>query len=73
MEPLLQAADCAVCPSIWSEAAGLVNLEAQACGLPVIARRIGGIPELVEDGRTGFLFTPGDHRELAERLRRPLQ
>ena len=34
----------------------------------MIASRIGGIPELIEDGRTGFLFTPGDHRELAERL-----
>ncbi len=68
VEPLLQAADCALCPSVWSEAAGLVNLEALACGLPVIASRIGGIPELIADGRTGFLFTPGDHRELADRL-----
>ena len=62
--PLMQAADCFVCPSLWSEAAGLVNLEASASGLPVIASRIGGIPEFVEEGRTGFLFTPGDYREL---------
>jgi len=68
VEPLIQAADCALCPSVWAEAAGLVNLEALACGLPVVASRIGGIPEFVEDGRTGFLFTPGDHRELAERI-----
>jgi len=66
VEPLMQASDCALCPSVWAEAAGLVNLEAMACGLPVVASRIGGIPEFVEDGRTGFLFTPGDHRELAE-------
>jgi len=66
VEPFIQAADCALCPSVWAEAAGLVNLEAMACGLPVVASRIGGIPEFVEDGRTGFLFTPGDHRELAE-------
>jgi glycosyltransferase involved in cell wall biosynthesis len=62
--PFMQAADCFVCPSLWAEAAGLVNLEAAASGLPVIASRIGGIPEYVEDGRTGFLFLPGDPQEL---------
>jgi glycosyltransferase involved in cell wall biosynthesis len=66
----MQAADCLVCPSTWREAVGLVILEAAGCGLPVLASRIGGIPESVEDGRTGFLFRPGDHHELAERLRR---
>jgi glycosyltransferase involved in cell wall biosynthesis len=70
VEPLLQAADCALCPSVWAEAAGLVNLEALACGLPVVASRIGGIPEFIEDGRNGFLFAPGDHGELADRIRR---
>jgi len=68
--PLIQAADCFLCPSVWKEGAGSANLEAMACGLPDIASRIGGIPELVEDGRNGFLFTPGDHRELAERIHR---
>jgi glycosyltransferase involved in cell wall biosynthesis len=63
--PFLQAADCFVCPSLWAEAAGLVNLEASASGLPVIASRIGGLPEYVEDGRTGFLFSPGNQHELA--------
>jgi glycosyltransferase involved in cell wall biosynthesis len=63
--PFMQAADCFVCPSLWAEAAGLVNLEASASGLPVIASRIGGIPEYVENGRTGFLFPPGDYQELA--------
>jgi glycosyltransferase involved in cell wall biosynthesis len=62
--PLMQAADCFVCPSLWAEAAGLVNLEASASGLPVIASRTGGISEYVEDGRTGFLFLPGDHHGL---------
>jgi glycosyltransferase involved in cell wall biosynthesis len=69
VEPFLQAADCALCPSIYAEAAGLINLEALACGLPVIASRIGGIPEFVVDGSNGFLFAPGDHQELADRLR----
>jgi glycosyltransferase involved in cell wall biosynthesis len=69
VEPYLQAADCYVCPSLWAEAAGLVNLEAQACGLPVVGSAVGGIPEYVEDGRTGYLFAPGDHRQLAEKVR----
>jgi glycosyltransferase involved in cell wall biosynthesis len=63
--PFMQAADCFVCPSLWAEAAGLVNLEASASGLPVVASQIGGIPEYVEEGRTGFLFLPGDHHELS--------
>jgi len=70
VEPLMQAADCALCPSVWAEAVGLVNLEALACGLPVIASRVGGIPEFIETGRDGLLFTPGDPRELAEGIRR---
>ncbi len=69
VEPYMQAADCLVCPSLWAEAAGLVNIEAQACGLPVLASDVGGIPEYVLDGRTGFLFPPGGHTQLAERIR----
>jgi len=66
----MQSADCLVCPTLWAEAVGLVNLEALACRLPVIGSRIGGIPQFVEDGRSGFLFTPGDDAELADRIRR---
>jgi glycosyltransferase involved in cell wall biosynthesis len=70
VQPFMQAADCFLCPSLWAEAAGLNNLEAQACGLPVVASRIGGIPEYVIDGETGLLFTPHDSRELAACVRR---
>jgi glycosyltransferase involved in cell wall biosynthesis len=67
--PYMQAADCFVCPSLWAEAAGLVNLEAAACGLPVVASRIGGIPEYVHDGHSGILFEPGDVSALTQALR----
>ncbi len=69
VQPFMQAADVLVCPSRWREAAGLVNLEAQACGLPVVASAIGGIPEYVEDGCSGMLFPPEDHQRLAACLR----
>lgn len=50
-----RAVDCFVCPSQRHEAFGLVNVEAMACGLPVIASDIGGIREIVRHGRTGYL------------------
>jgi glycosyltransferase involved in cell wall biosynthesis len=69
VQPFMQAADCLVCPSLWAEAAGLVNLEALSTALPVLASRIGGIPEYVDDRRTGLLFPPGDHAALASLIR----
>lgn len=68
VEPYMQAADCLVCPSLWAEAAGLVNIEALATGLPVVASAVGGIPEIVRDGVTGYLVPPGDPGRLADRL-----
>jgi D-inositol-3-phosphate glycosyltransferase len=61
------AADAVLVPS-RSESFGLVALEAQACGTPVIAARVGGLPFVVEDGRTGFLVEGHDPAEHAERL-----
>ncbi len=58
-----------VLPSEY-EAFGLVLLESLAQGTPVIASRVGGIPEFVEDERTGLLVPPGDVPALAEALRR---
>ena len=51
---MLTAASVFVCPSIY-EPLGIVNLEAMACGLPVVATATGGIPEVVVDGETGWL------------------
>jgi glycosyltransferase involved in cell wall biosynthesis len=69
VETYMQAADCFLCTSLWEEAMGFVNLEALSCELPVMASRIGGIPEFVDDNETGLLFTPGESRELAGRVR----
>ena len=67
--PELQcAADLLVAPSRWYEAFSLVLAEAAACGRPAIAARIGGIPEVVQDGQTGMLFEPGDRAALAANL-----
>ena len=51
-----------------SELLGLVALEAMASGTPVIASRVGGLPEVVEDGETGFLVPPGDVAALRQRI-----
>ncbi len=56
-------------PSLWLENAPLVAIEAAAYGRAVIASRVGGLPELVEDSRTGLLFDRGDTGGLAAGLR----
>jgi glycosyltransferase involved in cell wall biosynthesis len=48
------------------ESFGLAALEAMACELPVVASRVGGLPEVVEDGVTGFLHEPDDVAGMAE-------
>ena len=58
-----------VTPSIWYEGFPSTILEPMMQGKPVIASRIGGIPEIVEDGVTGLLFEPGNPDDLAEKIR----
>lgn len=58
-----------VIPSICFETFALVAAEAMSHSLPVIASRIGGLPEIVDDGVTGLLFEPGNSEELADMMR----
>lgn len=67
LEMMGQAAALVV-PSECYETFGRVAIEAYARGTPVIASRLGALEELVEEGRTGFLFKPGDAGDLAARL-----
>lgn len=55
-----------ILPSTWYEGFPVTLVEAFACGVPVLASRIGGIPEIVDHGRTGFLMEPGDPALLRE-------
>jgi glycosyltransferase involved in cell wall biosynthesis len=66
--PAYAALDIVCVPSTEAEAFGLVAVEAMAAGRPIVAARIGGLPEVVLDGETGYLHHPGDARALAARL-----
>jgi glycosyltransferase involved in cell wall biosynthesis len=68
IQTILQRADALVMGSIWPENAPLVILEAHSVGCPVIAPRIGGIPEIIQDGVDGFLYEAGNITELAQAL-----
>lgn len=62
-------ADVFILPTAWeTEGFGLVNLEAMACGTPVIASNIGAIPDIVDHGKTGILVTPNKPQELARAI-----
>jgi phosphatidylinositol alpha-1,6-mannosyltransferase len=69
---LYQCSDIVVLPALSSredaEGFGMVLLEAAAAGKPVVATEVGGIPDAVEDGKTGILVNAGNYRELAKSL-----
>jgi D-inositol-3-phosphate glycosyltransferase len=69
---LLAMSEVCVVPS-YSESFGLVALEAQACGTPVVAARVGGLATVVKDGLTGFTLASHDPAHYAERIGRLLQ
>ena len=68
-QEIIARAAAVVVPSAWLEVFGLVVVEAMAAGVPTVAAAHGAFVELVEDGVTGLLHQPGDHRSLAECLR----
>ena len=60
--------DVCVIPSLWEDPCPLVVFESLSSGTPVIASKIGGIPELVKNGVDGFLIQSGSVKELSERI-----
>ncbi|HOJ20522.1 MAG TPA: glycosyltransferase family 4 protein [Armatimonadota bacterium] len=71
MDALLRAADLAVVPSL-AEGQSIFTLEAMARGVPVVATHVGGLPEMVREGRTGLLVPPADPPALATAMARLL-
>ena len=57
-----------VVPSEWHENSPISILEAMAYGKPIVASQIGGIPELVREGKTGLLFDPGNVDQLSDKI-----
>lgn len=66
---ILSEIDLIILPSIWYENSPLVIQEARLAGVPVVASRIGGIPELIRDGEDGLLFQPNDVDDLYVKLK----
>ena len=70
VQDLIEQADIFVHPAVWAEAFGFTNVEAMASGRALVASRVGGIPELIEDGISGLLVEPGNVSALTEVLDR---
>jgi glycosyltransferase involved in cell wall biosynthesis len=65
----MKGAKLLIFPSEWYEGLPMTLIEAFACGLPVIASRLGAMAEMVDEGHTGLLFRPGDPEDLAAKVR----
>jgi glycosyltransferase involved in cell wall biosynthesis len=68
LKKILNCSKAVILPSIWPENYPYTLLEALSCGKPIIASNTGGIPEIVEDGVSGFLFEPGNSADLAVKI-----
>jgi glycosyltransferase involved in cell wall biosynthesis len=69
---LMDSSSIVVVPSIWPEPLGRVAIEANSLGVPVVASRIGGLPEIVLENRTGMLATPGSPSDFAQKIENTL-
>jgi glycosyltransferase involved in cell wall biosynthesis len=69
LEDLVRNASFILVPSEWMENNPMSVIEANGYGKPTISAAIGGVPEIVINGKTGFLFTPGDVDELSASIR----
>ena len=68
LKQIILKAQAVVIPSIWYENMPLSLLEALNLGKPVLASRIGGLPEIIQEGKNGYLFNPGEAIDLAEKI-----
>ncbi len=66
--PIIEGAKFMALPSEWSENNPLTVIESQSLGTPVLGARIGGIPELIEEGKTGMTFESGNVEDLKEKI-----
>jgi len=73
LKELIRRATFIVVPSEWYENNPMTIIEAYSMGIPVIGARIGGIPEIVIDNKTGFLFESRNERDLADAIRKASQ
>ncbi len=70
LEELIRGAVCSVYPSVWYENCPFSVMESIMYGTPVVGADIGGIPELIDEGKTGFLFKAGDPASLEEAIKK---
>lgn len=68
MRSLYALADLTLLPSVWQENSPMVIYENYQVGTPVVGSAIGGIPELIEPGQTGYLFAPGQAQDLIDQV-----
>jgi glycosyltransferase involved in cell wall biosynthesis len=73
MKAQLQACACVAIPSLWPEPYGRVGPEAFLYGRPVVAFAVGGIPDWLDHGTSGYLVPPGDTAQLGDFLRALLE